>query len=64
MDIPKAIEILQEEINSGVDGTMFDLHNAQKLSIEALERIQELRKIGFSYVSRPLDNETLPPPPP
>lgn len=46
MKIEKAIEILTEDINHPTAQFMPELQEAEKLGIEALKRIREIRPFG------------------
>lgn len=58
MNITKAIEILHQDLGADVYDTYPDLYQAQRLGIEALKRIRDIRKthIGLHYT--PMQGET------
>ena len=58
MKLEKAIEILTDEVSSHKITTHSDLKDAQKLGIEALNRIQACRKVIDIPYNKPLPSET------
>lgn len=58
MTIEKAIELLQQDLNDPGSVGIMDLNDAKKLGIEALKRLQELRKMKYVTYFNPLPGET------
>ena len=58
MTITKAIEILTKWNKEGFVAVSDDLEKAEKLGVEALKEVTELRKNPLSLVARLLPGET------
>lgn len=58
MKIPEAIEILSRSADAGVTTFNDDFRNAERLGIEALKRVQELRDFNLATAGRILPGET------
>lgn len=58
MDIPKAIEILNLNLNTPDASMPPDVHDALKLAVEALKIIPVYRTYGYAGLSFKLPGET------
>jgi len=58
MTIEKAIELIQQDLDDPGSVDIMDLHEAQRMSIEALKRLKDIRHFGEFGAVHPLPGET------
>jgi len=58
MNLPKAIELLQLDLDDPGSVPIEDLNKAQELGIEALKRIEKQRSMGYFIPACNLPRET------